>query len=43
MIATGLPESTSRGDGTMPISTASRSRKVVRFFAPQSRTVVTPE
>ena len=31
------------GDGTMPISTAWRSRNVVRFLAPHSRTVVTPE
>ena len=43
MIAMGLPARMRRGDGTMPISTASRRRKVVRFFAPQSLTVVTPE
>ena len=43
MIATGRPDRTSLGAGVMPISTAWRSRKVVRFFAPQSRTVVTPE
>ena len=42
-MAMGLPLRSSRGDGAMPISTAWRSMKVVRFFAPQSRTVVTPE
>ena len=43
MMAIGLPARTSLGAGVMPISTARRSSRVVRFFAPQSRTVVTPE
>ena len=43
MMAMGRPASTSRGEGVTPISTACRSMKTVRFLAPQSRTVVTPE